>query len=122
MEFHLPEYFLGDLAATLAFGILAILLIILGYVTFDKLTPKLDFNDLLNKGNVSMAVVIGSLFWVCVMWSEGWFRRFWEADFLVLVFLLEKAREDRDRGRERTDYGHITKRQNHLGNAYGAAA
>jgi uncharacterized membrane protein YjfL (UPF0719 family) len=60
MEFHLPEYFLGDLAATLAFGILAILLIIFGYVTFDKLTPKLDFNDLLNKGNTAMSVVIGS--------------------------------------------------------------
>ena len=60
MQMHLPEYFFGDLAATLAFGILAILLIILGYVTFDKLTPKLDFNDLVNKGNMAMAVVIGS--------------------------------------------------------------
>ena len=57
---HLPEYFLGDLVSTFAFGILAILLIILGYVTFDKLTTKLDFNDLINKGNMAMAVVIGS--------------------------------------------------------------
>jgi putative membrane protein len=60
MSFHLPEYFAGDLAATLAFGILAILLIILGYVAFDKLTPKLDFSELLNKGNMAMGVVIGS--------------------------------------------------------------
>ena len=60
MEFHLPEYFFGDLVATIAFGIAAILLIILGYVTFDKLTPRLDFNDLLNKGNLAMAVVVGS--------------------------------------------------------------
>ena len=60
MQFHLPEYFLGDFVATVAFGILAILLIILGYVAFDKLTPKLDFDDLLNKGNVALAVVIGS--------------------------------------------------------------
>lgn len=60
MEFHLPEYFLGDLVATVAFGIVAILLIILGYVLFDRLTPKLDFDDLLNKGNVSLAIVIGS--------------------------------------------------------------
>ena len=60
MQFHLPEYFLGDLVATVAFGILAILLIIVGYVAFDKLTPKLDFDDLLNKGNLALAVVIGS--------------------------------------------------------------
>ena len=60
MQFHLPEYFFGDLVATVAFGIVAILLIIFGYVAFDKLTPKLDFDDLLNKGNLALAVVIGS--------------------------------------------------------------
>ena len=60
MALHLPEYFFGDLVATVAFGIVAILLIILGYVAFDKLTPKLDFDELLNKGNVALAVVIGS--------------------------------------------------------------
>jgi len=58
MEFHLPEYFFADLVATFTFGLLAILLIILGYVTFDKLTPKLDFNDLINKGNMAMGVVV----------------------------------------------------------------
>jgi len=60
MQFHLPDYFFGDLVATVAFGIVAILLIIVGYVAFDKLTPKLDFDDLLNKGNLALAVVIGS--------------------------------------------------------------
>ncbi len=60
MQFHLPEYFFGDLVATVAFGIVAILLIIVGYIAFDKLTPKLDFDDLLNKGNMALAVVIGS--------------------------------------------------------------
>ena len=60
MQFHLPEYFLGDLVATVAFGIVAIFLIILGYFLFDRLTPKLDFDDLLNKGNVSLGIVIGS--------------------------------------------------------------
>ncbi len=60
MQLHLPDYFFGDILATVAFGIIAILLIVLGYVTFDKLTPKLDFNDLLNKGNMAMAVVVGS--------------------------------------------------------------
>ena len=60
MQFHLPDYFASDLVATFAFGLLAILLIILGYVVFDKLTPRLDFNDLVAKGNVSMGIVIGS--------------------------------------------------------------
>jgi uncharacterized membrane protein YjfL (UPF0719 family) len=60
MEFHLPEYFLGDLVATVAFGVVAILLIVLGYKTFDRLTPRLDFDDLLNKGNVALAIVVGS--------------------------------------------------------------
>ncbi|HYV30848.1 MAG TPA: DUF350 domain-containing protein [Candidatus Binatia bacterium] len=58
--FQLPDYFLGDLAATLAFGLIAILLVVIGYKVFDKLTPKLDFDDLLIKGNVAMAIVIGS--------------------------------------------------------------
>jgi putative membrane protein len=60
MQFHLPDYFLGDLVVTVAFGIVAILLIVLGYVTFEKLTPRLDFNDLLNKGNTALAIVVGS--------------------------------------------------------------
>jgi putative membrane protein len=57
---HLPDYFLGDLVATVAFGIVAILLIVFGYFAFDRLTPKLDFDDLLNKGNVALGIVIGS--------------------------------------------------------------
>ena len=60
MQFTLPDYILQDLVATVAFGLVAILLIILGYIAFDKLTPKLDFDDLLNKGNMALAVVIGS--------------------------------------------------------------
>ena len=60
MQMHLPDYLLTDLISTAAFGIVAILLIVLGYVTFDKLTPKLDFSDLLNKGNTAMAIVVGS--------------------------------------------------------------
>ena len=60
MEFHLPDYFLADLVVIVVFGILSILLIILGYILFDRLTPKLDFDDLLNKGNVSLAIVVGS--------------------------------------------------------------
>ena len=60
MQMHLPDYLLTDLISTVAFGVVAILLIVLGYITFDKLTPKLDFGDLLSKGNVATAIVIGS--------------------------------------------------------------
>ena len=60
MQLHLPDYLLTDLVSTVAFGIVAVLLIVFGYVTFDKLTPKLDFNDLLSKGNVAVAIVVGS--------------------------------------------------------------
>lgn len=60
MQLHLPDYFLTDLLSTVAFGVLAILLVVLGYKIFDWLTPKLDFDDLVSKGNVAMAIVIGS--------------------------------------------------------------
>jgi putative membrane protein len=60
MQTHLPDYLLTDLVATAAFGVVAILLIVLGYITFDKLTPKLDFNEMLAKGNVALAIVVGS--------------------------------------------------------------
>jgi putative membrane protein len=60
MQYHLPDFFFTDLVSTAAFGIVAILLIIVGYVAFDKLTPQLDFNDLIKKGNMAMGVVVGS--------------------------------------------------------------
>ena len=60
MQFHLPEYILGDLVATVAFGIIAIILIIVGYTAFDKLTPRLNFSELLNKGNIALAIVVGA--------------------------------------------------------------
>ncbi len=60
MSTHLPEYFPIDIAVTAAFGCLAILLIVLGYKVFDKLTPKLNFDENLAKGNIAAAIVIGS--------------------------------------------------------------
>jgi putative membrane protein len=60
MSMHLPDYFLGDIAATIAFGIVAILLVVAGYKIFDRLTPKLPFDDLLKSGNIALAIVVGS--------------------------------------------------------------
>ena len=59
MSLHLPEYFLADILATVAFGVVAILLLILGYKTFDKLTPKLPFDESLKNGNIAAGIVIG---------------------------------------------------------------
>ena len=60
MHMHLNELLLSDLVSMVAFGVVAIFLIIIGYITFDKLTPRLDFSDLLNKGNIALAIVVGA--------------------------------------------------------------
>lgn len=60
MQRFLPEYLFSDIAATIAFGLVAILLVVFGYKIFDWLTPKISFDDLLNKGNMALAVVLGS--------------------------------------------------------------
>ncbi len=60
MKLHLPEYFFGDIAATLAFGLVAILLVIAGYKLFDFVLKRLDFDDEIKKGNTAMAIVIGA--------------------------------------------------------------
>lgn len=60
MQFHLPEYFVADLLVTIAFGLVAIFLLILGYRVFDKLTPGLPFDETLKSGNIAAAIVIAS--------------------------------------------------------------
>ncbi|MES2705986.1 MAG: DUF350 domain-containing protein [Verrucomicrobiota bacterium] len=60
MKDTLPENFPGDLAATLAFGLLAILLVVVGYKLFDLILTKIDFDEELKKGNLSMAIVIAA--------------------------------------------------------------
>jgi uncharacterized membrane protein YjfL (UPF0719 family) len=58
MEFTLPSNFPGDLAATLAFGLLAILLVVGGYKLFDLVLTRIDFDEELKKNNYSVAIVI----------------------------------------------------------------
>jgi len=57
---HLNESVFADLVTTFAFGVVAIVLVVIGYKVFDKLTPRLDFDGLLKEGNVAMAIVIGA--------------------------------------------------------------
>lgn len=62
MTFTLPEHFLVDLVATFAFGLITIVLMMIGYKVFDKLTPKTSFEDCLNNNNIAVAVVVAGLF------------------------------------------------------------
>jgi len=66
----IPETIVGDLAATLLFGLVAIVLALLGYKGFDRLTPGVSFDAELAKGNIAVAIVISAfmlgLCWVIV--------------------------------------------------------
>lgn len=45
---------------SLVFGILGILILVVGYKFFDKMTPKIDIPSQLNSGNVAVAIVVAS--------------------------------------------------------------
>jgi uncharacterized membrane protein YjfL (UPF0719 family) len=51
---------LNNLGLSALFGLLGILIMAVGYIVFDKMIP-LDFNKELEKGNLSVAVVIAGL-------------------------------------------------------------
>lgn len=57
----IPEnFFIGGLGA-LMFGSIGIFLFALGYVVFDFILKKVDFSEELNKGNISVAIVIAAM-------------------------------------------------------------
>lgn len=60
MTFELPPHFPADLLATMAFGLLATLLVVAGYKLFDRIITKIDFDEELKKGNVAMSIVVGA--------------------------------------------------------------
>jgi putative membrane protein len=43
---------------TIVWGLLGIALLVTGFKLFDWATPKISFNETLNKGNMAVAVVI----------------------------------------------------------------
>jgi putative membrane protein len=57
----LPERFLTNLVASAAFGLLGILLLLLGYWLFDLITPKIDVQKELTEKNMAVAVVVAAL-------------------------------------------------------------
>lgn len=50
--------FLINAGLSIAFGIIGIVLLILGYNIFDKVLTKVDFNEELKKNNIAVAIVI----------------------------------------------------------------
>ena len=56
-----PEGFWQGAIASLVFGLIGIVLLMVGYFAFDILTPKLDVPAELSKGNVSVGIVVGAL-------------------------------------------------------------
>jgi putative membrane protein len=60
-QFVFPDNF-GALAVSSAvFGLIGIILLLLGYKVFDWLTPSLHFQEELKKGNVAVAIVVSVL-------------------------------------------------------------
>ncbi len=44
------------------YAALGVVLMFLSYKIFDKLSPKIDFEDELKKGNIAVAIFIAALF------------------------------------------------------------
>lgn len=61
-EFVLPSTFFVGLLGSALFGLVGIVLLLLGYFGFDKVTPKLDLEGELMKGNIAVGVALAGLF------------------------------------------------------------
>ena len=57
----LPSHFWTDLVAAFAFGLLVILLVILGYKLIDWALRGVDFDVELTKGNMAVGIVVAAI-------------------------------------------------------------
>ena len=55
-----PAFGMAIVAATV-FGLLGIVLLLVGFKLFERLTPKLDVEQKLQEGSVAVAIVVGAL-------------------------------------------------------------
>jgi putative membrane protein len=61
-EAELPWSHLGmNMIAAVAFGVIGIVILLLGFKVFEKMTPKLDIEDELRKGNMAVGVVVAAM-------------------------------------------------------------
>jgi putative membrane protein len=56
-----PEVFWIWVLDSLAFGLLGIFLLVIGYFAFDVLTRRIDVQEQLNRGNLAVAIVVAAL-------------------------------------------------------------
>lgn len=56
-----PENFVVGAIGSLMFGLIGIIMFIMGYFAFDLLTPKLDISKELSSGNISVGIVVAAL-------------------------------------------------------------
>jgi putative membrane protein len=57
----LSQRFWGDIVAAAAFGLVGIVLLLLGYFLFDLVTPRIDVQKELSEKNMAVAVVVAAL-------------------------------------------------------------
>ena len=57
----LQENFWAGVVGSLVFGLLGMVLLLLGYWLFDLITPRIDVQKELKEKNLAVAVVIGAL-------------------------------------------------------------
>ena len=60
-EVALPDTFYVGLVGSAAFGLLGIVLLLLGFFGFEVVTRKLNVQEQLEKGNVAVGIVVGAL-------------------------------------------------------------
>ncbi len=57
-----PHTFMGEVLSTIIFGVLGIVLIVLGFKVFDWLSPKINVErELAEKHNIAVAIVIAAV-------------------------------------------------------------
>lgn len=57
----LPENFWVGAAGSFLFGLVGIVLFLIGYFSFDRLTPKLNVEKELSSGNTAVGLVVAAL-------------------------------------------------------------
>ncbi len=59
--FQSAQEFGMAVGASLVFGLIGIVMLMLGFKAFEKITPKLDIESELAKGNTAVGIVVGAL-------------------------------------------------------------
>lgn len=58
----LPETFLPGLISTVIFGLIGIILLLIGYCTFDKILNKINFQEEIKGNPLAVSIVIAAFF------------------------------------------------------------